>query len=291
MKGVVPPMITPFTKEGDLDVPGLRKLVSYLRNEVDGLFICGSYGGGALMSVEERKTVCKVTCEVVDGKIPVVVMVGTTNNRDSQELAKHAEECGAAAVAAVGPYYFKHSQRDLIDFYTELIDCVNIPVYLYDNPGFQGYDITMETKKILKGKGLAGIKDATFNILTYATQERILKDDNFDLALGTEAMWLSASVLGCEAFIPGLTNAFPEICKRMYKEGMEKDYVACRETQFVVNEMRDIMYLAKSTQLAIYAMLEIRGIVTCYPRKPFLPATEDEKVNIKKALVKLGMMA
>jgi dihydrodipicolinate synthase/N-acetylneuraminate lyase len=51
------------------------------------------------------------------------------------------------------------------------------------------------------------------------------------------------------------------------------------------------MYLAKSTQLAIYAMLEIRGIVTCYPRKPFLPATEDEKVNIKKALVKLGMMA
>jgi dihydrodipicolinate synthase/N-acetylneuraminate lyase len=291
MKGVVPPMITPFTKEGDLDLPGLRKLVSYLRNEVDGLFICGSYGGGALMSVEERKTVCKVTCEVVDGKIPVVVMVGTTNNRDSQELAKQAEECGAAAVAAVGPYYFKHSQRDLIDFYTELIDSVNIPVYLYDNPGFQGYDITMETKKILKDKGLAGIKDATFNILTYATQERILKDDNFDLALGTEAMWLSASVLGCEAFIPGLANAFPEICKKMYKEGMDKDFVACRETQFVVNEMRDIMYLAKSTQLAIYAMLEIRGIVTCYPRKPFLPATEDEKVNIKKALVKLGIMA
>lgn len=109
MKGVVPPMITPFTAEGELDVPGLRKLVQFLRDRVDGLFICGSYGAGALMTLEERKTVAEVTIEEVAGKIPVVVMVGTTNNRDSIELAKHAEKAGAAAVAAVGPYYFKHN--------------------------------------------------------------------------------------------------------------------------------------------------------------------------------------
>jgi len=48
------------------------------------------------------------------------------------------------------------------------------------------------------------------------------------------------------------------------------------------------MYLAKSTQLAIYAMLEIRGIVKTYPRSPFVPASEEEKEAIKKRLVELG---
>ena len=71
---------------------------------------------------------------------------------------------------------------------------------------------------------------------------------------------------------------------------MEGRYEECRTTQFQVNKMRDIMYLAKSTQLAIYAMLEIRGIVTCYPRKPFVPASEQEKENIRAALKEQGMI-
>lgn len=289
MKGVVPPMITPFDKEGNLDEAGLRKLVAFLKDNVDGLFITGSYGAGALMNLEERKRVAEITTEVVDGKIPVITMVGTTNNRDSIELAKHSEAVGAKAVAAVGPYYFKHNKESLINFYKELIDAVNIPVYLYNNPGFQGYEIDNELIGELKKVGLAGVKDATFNILQHATYHRVFKDDKFDVALGTEAMWLSARALGCEAFIPGLANAFPEICQKMYKEGMNGDFEACKETQFVVNKMRDIMYLAKSTQLAIYAMLEIRGIVKCYPRAPFLPATQDEKEAIRKALEDLGV--
>lgn len=290
MKGVVPPMITPFLENGDLDTNGLKTLVGFLRNEVDGLFITGSYGSGAMMTLEERKQVTEITVKTAAGKIPVISMVGTTNNRESIELAKHAQNAGVAAVAAVGPYYFTHKKDDLLCFYRELIEAVDIPVYLYNNPGFQGYEIDLDVIKELKAIGLAGVKDATFNILTFATYQRVLKDDRFDIALGTEAMWLSARVLGCEAFIPGLANAFPEINRKMYDEGMRYDIEACRKTQFQINHMRDIMYLARSTQLAIYAMLEIRGIIKAYPRAPFVPATESEKTAIRNALKEIGMV-
>lgn len=290
MKGVVPPMITPFLENGDLDTNGLKTLVGFLRNEVDGLFITGSYGSGAMMTLEERKRVTEITVKTAAGKVPVISMVGTTNNRESVELAKHAQSAGVAAVAAVGPYYFTHKKDDLLCFYKELIDAVDIPVYLYNNPGFQGYEIDLNVIKELKAIGLAGVKDATFNILTFATYQRVLKDDKFDIALGTEAMWLSARVLGCEAFIPGLANAFPEINRKMFEEGMRYDIDACRETQFQINHMREIMYLARSTQLAIYAMLEIRGIIKAYPRTPFVPATESEKTAIRNALKDMGML-
>lgn len=286
LKGVVPPMITPFNKEGNLDISNLEKLVNFLKERVNGLYICGSYGSGPLMSVEERKKVAEITVQVIDRKIPIIAHTGTTNTRDTVLLTKHAEEIGCQGAAAVGPYYFHHNEDNLLEFYGSMLKAVSpgFPIYVYHNPRFSGYEISLTTMKRLKKMGIHGIKDATFNIITFATYMRELSDNNFDIVLGTEAMWLSACALGAEAFIPGLGNAFPEICKKMYQEGMNNDLEACRQTQFKVNQIRDIMYLAKSTQQAIYAMLEIRGIMQAYPRSPFLPAMESEKEEIKKRL-------
>jgi dihydrodipicolinate synthase/N-acetylneuraminate lyase len=57
-----------------------------------------------------------------------------------------------------------------------------------------------------------------------------------------------------------------------------------------VNRLREVMYLARSTQLAVYAMLEIRGILNAYPRSPFVPATDEEKLRIRIALEKLNVL-
>lgn len=293
MYGVIPPMVTPFKENGEVDYDALRTLVSYLKNEVNGLFICGSYGAGAMMTEEERKKILEVTLSAAEGKIPVVAHVGTADTLSACRLAKHAAEAGAAAVSAVGPYYFKHLDDDVCAYYASLLDICGgkTSVYVYNNPQFQGYPMSLGLLQRLKHEtGINGVKDATFDILAHTTYMRLLKDDTFDVALGTEAMWLSACTLGCKAFIPGIGNAFPEICRKMFAEGMVQDIDACRKTQMQVNEMRDIMYLAKSTQLAIYAMLEIRGIVKCYPRGPFVAAGKEEKAAIRQRLHTMGMV-
>jgi len=76
----------------------------------------------------------------------------------------------------------------------------------------------------------------------------------------------------------------------MFIEGINNELESCRKTQFKVNQLRDIMYLAKSTQQAVYAMLEIRGIIKAYPRSPFVPAIEKEKEDIKKSLYESGVI-
>lgn len=292
MKGVIPPMITPFKEDGQLDKDSLAKLVDYLSNQVHGLFITGSYGSGVLMSTEERKQVAEITMKTDAGRIPVIVHVGTADSASAAELAKHAQSIGADAVSAVGPFYYTHNDDSIVAYYDEILKATggDFPVYVYNNPGFQGYPMSLELLKRLKKLGVHGIKDATFSIIEHTKYARVLKDENFDLASGTEAMWLSASALGTEAFIPGMGNALPEICCQMYEESQAKDYEKLRVTQFEVNELRDIMYLAKSTQLAVYAMLEIRGIIKAYPRSPFIPASEEEKQAIKVRLESLGII-
>ena len=291
MKGVIPPMLTPFDKDGNVDEQALRTLVRYLRDKVHGVFICGSYGCGPLMSVAERKRVAEIVMEE-KGNLQVIDMIGTANTRDSVELAVHAKSIGCDAVSAVSPYYFHHNMNDVVGYYQDLIDAVgpDYPVYIYTNPKFSGYPVDVKTIRRLQQIGLRGCKAASFDIMEYANLMREFENDDFDVALGTEALWLPANIYGGQAFIPGLANAFPEICCQMYEEAVRGDYEACRKTQFKVNKIRDIMYLAPSTQLAIYAMLEIRGIISAYPRKPFSPATQAHKDAIKAELIKLGMI-
>jgi dihydrodipicolinate synthase/N-acetylneuraminate lyase len=180
----------------------------------------------------------------------------------------------------------------VLAFYGDMLKSVpsDFPVYVYHNPSFSGYGMSLDTLKKTKDMGISGIKDATFDILLFANYMRELSDDQFDVVLGTEAMWLSARALGAQAYMPGLGNAFPEICRKMHQEGMANEIEKCRTIQFEVNKLRDIMYLAKSTQLAVYVMLEIRGIISAYPRAPFIPAGEKEKNEIKQALIRCGAL-
>lgn len=291
LEGVIPPMITPFTADGELDEAGLVKLVEYLSPKVDGLFICGSYGCGPLMTIDERKRVAQIVRQTVPASTKVIVHSGAVSTRQTVELSVHARDIGCDAVSAVGPYYFEYTDVDLIAHYSAVLEAVEgFPVYAYHNPKFQGYETSLLVMRTLKKLGLCGIKDATFDIMKYAVYARELMDEQFDIALGTEAMWVSAHALGCRAFIPGIGNVFPELCREMWKLSMQGDLASALQKQFLINKLRDIMYLARSTQLAIYAIAEIKGILKAYPRAPFVSASAAEKENIKKALVELGVL-
>jgi dihydrodipicolinate synthase/N-acetylneuraminate lyase len=76
----------------------------------------------------------------------------------------------------------------------------------------------------------------------------------------------------------------------MHREGMKGDYAACRDSQFLINRIRDIMYMAGSTQQAVYSMLKIRGILECHPRSPFVASDPSQEEKIRASLDALGVL-
>ncbi|MFH2075999.1 MAG: dihydrodipicolinate synthase family protein, partial [Pseudomonadota bacterium] len=60
-EGIYPPVITSFTEDGDIYETGIRNVIRYLMREgVHGLFINGSYGSCALMTIGERKRTAEI---------------------------------------------------------------------------------------------------------------------------------------------------------------------------------------------------------------------------------------
>jgi dihydrodipicolinate synthase/N-acetylneuraminate lyase len=290
LTGVVPPMVTPFLQDGRVDEYNLTKLVHFLSEHVHGLFICGSYGNGPLMNVEEKKRVIEVVAQSIPAAVQLVVHVGATNVRDAVELARYAEQAGAAKVSSVLPYYFHHTRESVVLYFERLVKAVTIPVYAYNNPKFTGVAMDVPLVQELANLGVAGIKDSSFDIMVLESFVRKIKNPDFDVVLGTEAMFLYAATLGVRAFIPGLGNAFPEICVDLYEAATNLEIARAKGLQTRVNELRDIMYVAKSTVVAVYALLKIRGVCEAYPREPFVALGDREVAAMREQLLQAGFL-
>lgn len=270
LQGIIPPILTPFDEKGEIDLVIMKVFAEFLRPHVQGFYVCGSYGSGVLMNVEERKRVFEALSTYAEGSFQLIAHVGATSLRDSLDLAKHAEAHGAIAVAAVPPFYFRYNDESLFAFFKDLIEGVSIPVYLYDNPGATGNPVSVDLIKRLAEVGLQGVKDSTFDIgKTYMVMRQV-KKEGFDVVIGSESLFLPAYMQGARACISGLANAMPELMQSLYQAAEHGDFKKAAELQREVLEMWDILHYGPSTATA-YAMLKARGVDAGIPRRPFLP--------------------
>jgi len=292
VKGVIPPLTTPFTENGEIYEEGLRRLLEFqIENGIHGVFLCGTYGSGPLMSLEQRKRVVEIAMDQIGKRIAVITHVGSASTADAVELAKHSEGLSVDAVAAVPPYYYRHDEGTVLEYYRELINAVSIPVYAYNNPKTTGFTITPSVLSKLAEMGLKGIKDSGFNIVEFTHYIIKLRDHkDFNFIIGTEALLLPAMMFGANGCISGLANVFPELVVELYETVLKKDYEKATELQLKVNKARMLLHIAKSANAACYAMLKERGIDVGVPKRPILPVTNEELSRMKKAFIEMGLL-
>ncbi len=283
IKGIIPPILTPFNEKDEVDIQRLEKFVEFLKPHVEGFYVCGSYGSGILMNVSERKKVFEAISNFAGDKFQLIVHVGTTNLKETVELAHHAESHGALAVAAVPPFYFQHDDDTLYEYFHSLMETVTIPVYIYDNPKATGNQISLDLLNRLAAEGLQGVKDSTFDIgKTYKVLRNVSQED-FDVVMGSESLLLPAFSMGVQACISGLANALPELMHKLYQAAMKKDLDASRDLQEKVLKMWDVLHIGPSNPTA-YAMLHIRGVDVGFPRKPLLPLSKGLYQQVEAAM-------
>ena len=98
LKGIVPPVITPLTEDGQIDCIGLKKLLEHiLDGGVHGLFILGTTGEGPALGYELQKKMIGETCALVGGRVPILVGISAAAMNDSVQLAQIARDSGACA--------------------------------------------------------------------------------------------------------------------------------------------------------------------------------------------------
>lgn len=289
LTGVIPPVITCFDAEGNFDEAAQRRVISFLTPQVQGFYPVGTYGSGPLMTVEERKRVAEVIIDEVAGRVPVIVHVGAITTAQAVELARHAASIGADAVGAIPPYYYRYPQKDILDYFRALIKAVDIPVLAYNNPGLSGNPLAPEMIKTLANEGLAGMKDSSFDLITFCKFLEVVDNPGFIHIVGTEAIAAPAVQAGAKGIISGLANVWPERMAELWAALQSNDGRAAGAAQMRVLKARDILKLAP-TVVVCYEGLKMRGIDAGYPRRPYSPVDDATREKIRAAFAAEGMI-
>jgi len=289
-KGIIPPMMTAFTKEGEIYEKGTREIVDFIVPHVQGLYPCGTYGSGPMMSIAERKKAAEIIVDQTKGRVPVIVHVGTADTKNTVELARHAEAIGAQAVGAITPYYNSYSEDAIFIHFQQLIKAVNIPVFLYNNPKASGNPVSPNLLVRLAREGLGGVKDSSFDIVNYYHAKIALQEfPQFNLIIGTEAILVAAFDAGAKAAVTGLGNVYPDLIRKLYEAYLEGDRERTMQIQQEVLVVRQITKYGPTVPTC-HAILKLRGIDSGYPRLPFTPVPPETEKRVKDALQGMGLL-
>lgn len=285
IKGVLPALITPFTKDGEIDEEKLRKFLRFLIPQVHGLYPCGSYGSGPLMPVSQRKLVAEIVTEEVSGKIPVIMHVGCTDTKRTIELAKHAASSGVTAVACLTPYYYLHNFNTILEHFKKVVDSVDIPVILYHNPKYTNFlSFTSSQLSELSKIGLSGLKDSSANITFFYDCVANVKNPDFIFLVGSQTVLLPALLGGGDGCVSGLSNLFPRLVNQIYENVIKGENTKALEVQQKANVLRKIT--GQGIPVPFYhAALKFRGIDIGFPKEPHIPFTREDEERIKKPIL------
>jgi dihydrodipicolinate synthase/N-acetylneuraminate lyase len=274
IKGSLVPNITFFDKAGELDIEKTKWHMRWMFDKgLDGLFLTGSYGSGPLMTNQERLQVFKAAKEVAsefEGKY-LLAHVGCIDTKSTVELAKEVDLLEMDAMSAVPPFYYKHDEERIIQFYRDIIESVRTPVFAYNNPVTSRFTFTLETVHKLQKLGLAGLKDSPLDVgfVSSVFYDAKANKKDFQLILGTSKGWLPYCYMGAQALIGGMNNYTPEIITAMMKYTFDGDTENAEKAYLVMMDLSKKMHFISSTiasHMAIYA----RGFDAGYPRKPML---------------------
>lgn len=291
--GIIPPLTTPFTPEGDVYEAGLRELVDFQAGAgTHGLFICGTYGSGPIMTLEERMQVHEIVMDQNQGRMTIVAHVGTTSTTQSVALAQHAESVGADYVASIAPYYHRHDERTVVEYFRTLVAAVDLPVYVYNNPKASGVEIAPAFLRHLADVGVQGIKDSGFSYINFAHFVLAMEDayPDFRFVVGTEGIALPAFMAGAKGCVSGLANVFPELMVELWDTFTQGDYDKAAKLQMRVVKARKMLHIPSSTNAACYTVLHARGVDGGVPKAPILPVADDKAAAMLAAFGKMGLL-
>ncbi|MHA1721933.1 MAG: dihydrodipicolinate synthase family protein [Candidatus Baldrarchaeia archaeon] len=292
-QGIVPPMLTSFTKEGEIYEKGIRNCVDFLiEHGVHGFWALGSVGMGPYMRIEERKRVAEIIIDQTNGKIPVIVHVGSTATRDCVELAKHAQDIGADAISIVPSYYLPPKFEELKEHYMFVAEKVDIPIFIYNNPSVCGFNITpRQAAELAEIDGIIGIKETAANLAQLYECIKHCKEvkKDFIFLYANSTLATLGLIAGAHGVVPSIANALPELYVKIFENVAQNKLKEALEIQQKIISVESAFRQPRIT--ALYETLKIRGCDVGFPRRPLiLEATEDVRQKIKSALKVLGVI-
>ena len=287
-KGLGVALITPFTKNGEVDYSSLKRLVEYqIQNGADFLCILATTSEAPCLSKEEKQKIKDLIVEINSKRIPLLMGCGGNNTKAMIEELQTLDLTGIDGVLSVCPYYNKPSQEGLYRHFMAISEASPLPVVLYNVPGRTGVNLKPETTVRLANdsKNIVAVKEASGSL---EQVDEIIKNKpaDFDVLSGDDALTFSMVASGAAGAISVIGNALPKEFSRMIRLEFKGEYEPARKIHHSFTELYSLLFV-DGNPAGVKALLHEMGFIENVLRLPLVPTrltTLQKITNILKAL-------
>jgi dihydrodipicolinate synthase/N-acetylneuraminate lyase len=212
LRGALAAALTPLRDAGEaLDEAAIGPYVDFLADGgVDGLLALGTTGEGFLLPVEQRRRAARLFVEAAAGRLQVAVHCGSQSTWDTVELAAHAADVGADAVAVMAPPYFPLDEAELLAHFSAAARAAApTPFYVYEFAARSGYAVPPTVLEQLReaAPNFRGLKVSDTPWERFAPY--VL--EGLDIFVGPESLIPQGLAAGAVGAVSALASAFPEL--------------------------------------------------------------------------------
>jgi N-acetylneuraminate lyase len=283
--GFLPALITPYTRNDEINVAVLRELVDYLLSKgVSGFYVCGSTGEGAFQTVEERILVTETVLAQVAGRAPVIAHVGAAVLNDAVRLARHAQEAGAAGISSILPPVV-YDLRGVTPYFERIAAAApELPFlpYLY---GFSR-DAVALMRDLAHIPNLAGTKYTGPNMYEMSQLVRF-RTGGWTIFSGMDEQATLGLMYGAAGLIGSTLNFMPGVYREIYACVRSGDHAQALELQLRANRITEMM-ISHGFVGAFREGMRLLGFDCGQPRLPNLSLPETRRAALHAGFEELG---
>lgn len=287
-RGIIAATITP----NGVDEAQLSDYLKFLREKgVRGVFVLGTMGEGAKLSADRRRELAEAFIRCAGQDLLKVVHVGTTDQETALQLARHAQDIMADAVSAIVPYFYRYDAESLASFLSYLGSSTSLPLLLYNNPGRQGYQLSInDIGKIFElAPVVKGIKDSSGDPDMVSELQSSFGSSHF-VACGGDHLLHYAFAIGVRAHVSSLGSIYPELVVGIYRAVERQDHREALRLQVAVNRARRLLRsVGPDTATNRFALL-LRGFDLGPPIPPTRQLRQEEREQLTRGLAPINKL-
>jgi 4-hydroxy-2-oxoglutarate aldolase len=286
LKGVLPPIPTPFTASGQLDLGALRaNIARWNETGLAGYVALGTNGEAPLLDEGESVAVWRAVRQAMAPGMVLLAGTGRESTWATLAACQAAADAGADAALAITPWYYKNGMTAdaLRRHYESVADASPIPILLYNMPGNTGVNIPVPTvAELARHPNIVGIKDSAGDIGQLSAIIRSAADD-FSVMCGNAAAFLPGLALGAAGGILALANVAPRQTVALFQ-------AACAGRLDEARQWHDRLMPVATAVTRTYgigglkAALDMLGYAGGQPRAPLLPPSAEGMADIRRIL-------
>lgn len=279
-------LITPFRKDFSVDTAALSAIVEHqIANGTDYFVVLGTTGESATLTEAEKQLVIDTIREANNGRLPLVLGIGSNNTAAVCDKMQHTDLRGFSAILSVSPYYNKPNQEGIYHHYKAISDVSPLPVIIYNVPSRTGSNMTWETQcRIAELPKMAATKEASGN-MEQVMQLLARKPDHFLVISGDDALTFPMLACGASGVISVINHAYPAQFSGMVKAALAGNWSESRKLHNQILEGA-LAIFADGSPGGIKVMLNEMGLCENVVRQPLWPVGETVEKRLRNLVIR-----